>query len=141
MKTAILFYSLSGNTHRWAKAETARRDADLIEVAERSKRGPFGSFIQGCPAAIGRRPSNKLAAPLPDLSGYDTLVLAAPIWAGHPAPPFNNMVAALPADKAVELVFLSGSGNSQKSADATKALVKAQGCRVTAYTDLTPSKT
>ncbi|WP_418666215.1 hypothetical protein [Allofournierella sp.] len=64
------------------------------------------------------------------------LILAVPIWAGYPATLFNNMVSLLPAEKEVELVMMSGSGNSAAGAEGTKELVRRSGCRVSKYSDV-----
>jgi hypothetical protein len=75
-------------------------------------------------------------AALPDLWSYEKVIFCCPIWAGYPAPAFNNMIAALPSGKAVELYFISASGSSSKSAEGTKALITAKNCEIAAYQNI-----
>ena len=94
MKTAVVYYSLGGSTRSFARAEARAHDADLIELQPAHPYNLFTAFVRGCPAAIRQQ-----AVPLrqaPDLSGYDHIILLAPIWANHPAPPFNSAAALLP---------------------------------------------
>lgn len=135
MKTAVVFYSFSGNTSKLAQDVAAARNADLFEVKEAKKRGLLGAFFKGCPDAMKQRPSLLAGAPL-DLSGYDRIVIAAPIWAGFPAPAFNSIVQMLPKNKDIELIFISGGGASDKCAEKVKALIEQTGSRVVSYKDI-----
>jgi len=135
MKTAVVFYSYSGNTKKAAEAEAASRSADIFEVKETKKRGFFSAFFKGCPDAMKQRPSELAGKPI-DLSGYDRIVILSPIWAGFPAPAFNGIVQMLPAGKEVELIFVSGSGDSKKNAEKIKAYVEKTGSRVVGYRDV-----
>ena len=133
MKTAVIYYSLGGSTRSFARAEATARAADLIEIRPAKPYNPFTSFILGCPAAIRQK-----AVPLadaPNLSGYDHFVLMAPVWAGHPAPPFNSAVQALPAGAKVEVLLVSASGTN-KSRAKVRALSEGRGCTVTALRDI-----
>lgn len=133
MKTAVVYYSLGGSTRSFARAEATARAADLIEVRPAKPYNRFTSFALGCPAAIRQK-----AVPLaeaPDLSGYDHFVLMAPVWAGHPAPPFNSMVQALPVGAEVEVLLVSASGTN-KSRDKVRALIEHKGCTVTGLRDI-----
>ena len=82
-----------------------------------------------------RRKKAELQDLTPDLSAYDKIVIAMPIWAGHPAPAINNIIDILPAGKEIELVMVSGSGSSADSAPKTKALIEAKGCKIVKYLD------
>ena len=127
MATAILYYSLSGITKTYAEKTAAETGAELIEIKEKIKRNLFTSFIPGCFQAVGLK-SSSINQPEADLSVYDELILMAPIWAGHPAPALNSMIAALPGGKTVSLICTSGRGGFDLS--KTEALVTAKGCTV-----------
>jgi hypothetical protein len=71
-----------------------------------------------------------------DFSAYEKIIIAMPIWAGHPAPAFNNIVKALPNGKEVELIMTSGSGKSDGTTEKTKKLVTDRGCKVSKYLDI-----
>ena len=60
----------------------------------------------------------------------------APVWAGHPAPPFNSAVKLLPAGTEVEVLLVSSSGQSDKSTAKVRALLMNRGCTITAQRDI-----
>ena len=137
MKTAVVYYSLGGSTRSFARAEAQANGADLFEVEPAQPYTLFTAFLRGCPAAIRQQ-----AVPLrqsPDLSGYDRVILLSPIWANHPAPPFNSAAALLPAGAAVEVVLVSGSGKSGTHGKV-RALIERQGCTLTALRDVRPHR-
>ena len=134
MKTAVVYYSLGGSTRSFARAEAEARGADLIEIHPAKAYNPFTAFVRGCPAAIRQKGVPLSAAP--DLSGYERIVLMAPVWAGFPAPPFNTMVNLLPSGKEVEVILVSASGSSEKSHDKVRALIRSKGCKVVAQRDI-----
>ena len=127
MATAILYYSLSGKTKAYAEKTAAETGAELIEIKEKRKRNLFTSFVPGCFQSVGLKCS-EIIPPEADLTAYDELILMGPIWAGHPAPALNSIIAILPEGKTVSLVCTSGSGGFDLS--KTKVLVTAKGCEV-----------
>jgi len=60
----------------------------------------------------------------------------APVWAGKPAPAFNNIVEQIPSGKKIELVMVSGGGGTKSSSKGTIELFTARGCEVTGYEDV-----
>lgn len=134
MKTAVVYFTLGGATRSFARAEANARGADLLEAVPVKKYNLLTAFTRGCPAAI-RQKSVPLQNSL-HLSGYDRIVLMAPVWAGFPAPPFNTMVNLLPSGKEVEVLLVSASGNSDKSHDKVRALIHSKGCKVVAQRDI-----
>lgn len=135
-KTMILFYSFGGSTRTWAENEAATRGASLYEVREARKRNIFTAFLSGCPMAMHQK-TPRLAEAIPDLTEYETIVLAAPVWAGFPAPAFNAMVAALPRGAKVEVVLRSSGSGTANARPQVEAAIRAQGAEVASYTDLT----
>lgn len=133
MKTAVVYYSLGGSTRSFARAEAQARNADLIELKPAKPYRLLTAFVRGCPAAI--RQQTVPLANRPDLSVYDHIVLMAPIWADHPAPPFNSAATLLPAGAEVEAVLLSGGGKSGAHGKV-RTLIERQGCKVTAVRDV-----
>ena len=135
MKTAILYYTLGGATRAEAAKRAASSDADVFEVLEVKKRGIFSAFIPGCPQALNRKatPIQPLSI---DWSLYDSVMLLAPVWAGHPAPAFNSALALVPKDKTIHIVLCSGGGETPKSKQPTLDLLKEQGYTVASYEDV-----
>lgn len=134
MKTVVLFYSRTGKTKAEAERKAKDENADIFEVKEIKKRNPFTLFT-GCYRALTRKAS-EIKPITPDLQAYEKIILMGPIWAGHPAPPVNGMIKALPEGKRVEFVMTSSGGNSSKSAEGTKKLAESHGCEVIGYTDV-----
>ena len=135
MKTLIIFYSYSGKTKEIAENLAKEKSADIIEVKEMTVRSKIKAYSIGCLAAMQRKmvdlqPFNS------DLTAYEKIIIAMPIWAGYPAPAINNIIHVLPKGKMIELIMTSGSGNSKKSEAGTKALIEAQGCHVVSYRDM-----
>ncbi len=134
MATAVVYYSLTGNTEAVARDEARRREADLFEVAQVHPGGILGALVKGCPAAFLQKSFPLVGAPL-DLSPYDAVVIAAPVWAGFPAPAFNTIADMVPVGKKVEVLLVSDSGDTARAKDKIVCALEARGLAVAAYTD------
>ena len=135
MKTLVIFYSYSGNTLIQAEKIAKQESADVIRLRDNPSRSKLVTYVSGSFDAM-RRKEAKLSDFNTDFSPYDKIVIAMPIWAGYPAPAFNNVISHLSEGKEVELIMTSGSGSSAGTAEKTKDLIAAKGCRVTSYTDI-----
>ena len=135
MKTLVLYYSYSGKTKKVAEKAAEQNNADIVEVKEPVKRSTISAYVKGSLAARKQKKFELLPIDC-DLSQYDRIILAAPIWFGFPAPPMNNMIDMLPHGKEVLLILTSGSGKSTGSAEKTKQLVQNRGCSVIKYKDV-----
>ena len=127
MSEAILFYSYSGTTRRWAEKHASETGADLFEVKPMKPYRFFSAILPGCPQAA-RGKEVPVIVPDADLAAYDALTVAGPIWAGHPAPPLNSIIALLPEGKNVTLVILSGRGDYDPV--RAKKQIAERGCRL-----------
>ena len=117
MKSAIIFYSFSGNTRKVAqilKDELSKRgSADLIDIQPLDESKNF--FCQATRAFFKKRAmikDEKL-----DLTGIDLICIGTPVWAFGPAPAINTYI-----DKCFGLVgkevilfttYGSGTGNQR----------------------------
>ena len=135
MKTLVIYYSYSGKTKAIAENIAKEESADLIEVKEKAIRSKWKAYLLGCFEARAQK-QVELQPFNTDFSAYDQITIAMPIWAGYPAPAINRIISLLPSGKDITLVMTSGSGSSKGSAENTKALVEAKGCRVIKYQDL-----
>ena len=135
MKTLVIYYSYSGKTKIIAENKAKKLGADIFELKEIKKRGVFFAYVLGAHAAMKRK-KEELQDITVDFSICDKIIIAMPIWAGCPAPAFNNVVELLPNGKEIELIMTSGSGNSSGSADKTKAMVLAKDCSGVKYLDV-----
>lgn len=139
MKTIIVYFSYTGNTKRLAEEKAAAEGAELLPLTLQKRRGNFLTYTAGSFAARGHKKAklNEFSA---DFTRYDKIILAMPIWAGYPAPPINNILPLIPPGSSVELIFTSGSGNSQKSGDYVKRVLTARNIQVTGITDVKASE-
>ena len=135
MKTLVIYYSYTGKTRAVAERIANESAADIIELKDSVPRSKLSAYLRGSFEARGQKKA--VLQPFDtDFPAYDKIVIAMPIWAGYPAPAINNVIAALPNGKAVELVMTSGSGSSKDSTEKTKALIAARGCEVVKYQDI-----
>lgn len=83
MRTAVVYYSLTGNTEDTARKIAEEISADLI-LLEAEKAYPDSGFRKfywgGKSAVMGEMP--KLKAYEFDVSKYDLIVFGTPVWAG-----------------------------------------------------------
>jgi menaquinone-dependent protoporphyrinogen IX oxidase len=117
MKTLVVYHSRSGTTRKVA-AELARvLKADLEEIhAEKSYLGMFGYLRAGRDSLRGKLP--EITPANHALAGYDLVVLAGPIWAGHASPVLRRYVRDHKAELKQIGVVLTHGGSSPKTAYA-----------------------
>lgn len=135
MKEIVLFYSFTGKTKALAEKKAKERKARIEEITEVNKPSIIGAYTIGCFKAL-RRKKAEIRPIKAQLKSYDKIIIMTPIWAGHPTPVVNSLIELLPSGKKIELIMVSGGGNSQGSAEATKALITAHGCDLVGYTDV-----
>ena len=119
MKTAIIYYSQSGNANFVANEMVKHLDADIVRI-EPSKAYPdkgFKKFFWGGKSAVmGESPA--LVPYKFDADKYDVVVIGYPVWASTFAPPIRSFVeqnkASLQSKKIVAFATSSG-GNAEKS--------------------------
>lgn len=133
MKTAVVYYSYSGNTRKHAEQEARESDADLVAVEDVSRPGKLKTFFAGCPAAMSLKswPIQPLKA---DLAEYDVIVLMAPVWAGHLAPQINSVIDLLPPEKDVRIISVSGGSGAKFEKTVQK--VEERNCQVSETRDI-----
>ncbi len=134
--TQILYYSYTGHTRALAEQLAKACGAALYQVEDAAPVGKLGAYVVGCFHAMRLKPG-KIKPITADLKSPDTFILMAPIWNGHPAPPFYNMVEALPAGKKAEVWVCSASGGSRAKEKVQKLLAE-KGCEMLCYRDIGP---
>ena len=127
MKTAIVYYSMSGNCQYAAKGVARRTGADLIRI-EPEKAYPDSGFKKyfwgGKSAVMGDMPALK---PYEfDADKYERVIFCFPVWAGNVTPPIRTFISenrgGLKDKKLAALVCHSGGG-SEKPIAKLKALL------------------
>lgn len=114
MKTAVVYYSMSGNTQETAEKIAAIIGADLIRiepVKEYPSKG-FRKFIWGGKSAVmGETPQLQ---PYRFDADYDRIIIGTPVWASNPAPPIRSFIkenrAALAGKSTAVFICYSGGG-------------------------------
>jgi len=119
MKTAILYYSRTGNTENAAelienKLKDKESDIDLIKIKTKKRPG----FFKANKAAVKQ---NKLPIQNStfDLSDYDKIIIGVPSWASHPAPFYKTFInKSIGINNQRFSIFITGSRsiNSNKPA-------------------------
>ncbi len=123
MKTAIVYYSLTGNADFAAKRIAGKLNADLIRL-ETEKAYPDSGFKKffwgGKSAVMGETPA--LAEQPFQLQDYDCVVLGTPVWAGTFAPPVRTLIRANAGKWKGKKVaaFICSGGGSGKALDKLK---------------------
>jgi flavodoxin len=111
MKSAVIYYSYSGNTRKVAEALAEYLGAELINVEALDEPASF--------AAQARRAFFKVRAKIKpvkfDLSGYGLVCFGTPVWAFAPSPAMNTYLDncfGLEGKKAIAFTtYCSGAGN------------------------------
>jgi len=112
MKSAVIYYSFSGNTRKAAELLreflSGRGSVEMIELAalDESK-----SFLGQCRRAFAHV-KGKISPAKLDLSGYDMVFFGTPVWAFGPAPAMNAYLEGVSGlqDKNAVLFATYGSG-------------------------------
>ncbi|MBE6827502.1 MAG: flavodoxin family protein [Ruminococcaceae bacterium] len=118
MKTAVVFYSMSGNVRQTAEIIAAKLGADLIEIKP-GKSYPdkgFKKFLWGGKSAVmGECP--KLMPYDFDSDRYDAVIIGFPVWASTFAPPIRSFAEdnsdRLRGKRISAFACMSGSGGEK----------------------------
>ena len=115
MKTAIVYYSLNGNTAMAAEKLAAGMDADLIGIRPEKAYPEKGlkKFLWGGKSAV----MEETPALMPytfSAGAYDQVVFGFPVWAGNVTPPIRTFVrehkSELAGKRIAAFACQSGSG-------------------------------
>jgi hypothetical protein len=123
MKTLILYYSLSGTTRRVSTQLAGDLDADIEEIrCKRYLPGFWGYLRAAYDSWRGNLPPIDPIAH--SVSKYELVVIAAPIWAFHPATPARALLM-LERERLPRVAFLLTHGGSaaERSLNELQALL------------------
>ncbi|MGE9883084.1 flavodoxin family protein [Blautia obeum] len=125
MTTAIVYYSMSGNTKYVADKIAERIEADIIRIDPVKAYPDKGAkkFIWGGKSAVmGEKP-----ALLPyelNVEKYDRIILGTPVWASNFAPPIRTFIKENPNIHGKKLaVFTCFSGGADKAIEKMKKYI------------------
>ena len=115
MRTAIVYYSMLGNSGFTAEKIAEKLDADMIRIEPDKAYPDKGAkkFLWGGKSAVmGEMP--RLKPYEFDADKYDLIILGFPVWASRPAPPIRTFVeefkGRLKGKKLAAFACQSGNG-------------------------------
>ena len=96
MKTLVVFYSQSGQTKKYAQLIAEKLGADLYEIIPERKYNN-DMWKAWDEAQVERNENNypALTGELPDISGYDRIILGTGIWGYTMANPVISFIRAM----------------------------------------------
>lgn len=126
MKTAVIYYSLEGNTEFIAKKIAEKTQGDMIKLVP-EKNYPTGKiskfFWGGKSVMFGEKPKLK-NTPI-DVESYDRIFIGTPIWAGKFTPPINTFLNTCKIrGKDIILFACHGGGGADKCFNKMKDILK-----------------
>lgn len=119
MKTAVVYYSLEGNTKFVATQIAKEMNADLLELRSVKKyatSGPMKYVVGGKDAMTGKKP--ELESYSFQKENYDLIIIGTPVWASVCAPPIRTFLAKEDLSS-IKVAFFacSGGGGTKKCFD------------------------
>jgi len=124
MKTAVVFYSLSGNCAFIAQEIKAALDAEIIRLHTQvvPPRSGFAKFFWAIGVMLGIKKT-----PLKPYSfnpaAYDLIIIGVPVWAGSPALPIRAFLAGAGITGKKLALFVCHNGGKGKALEKFKALL------------------
>lgn len=126
MKTAIVYYSMSGNTRQTAEEIAAKIGADLIRidpVKEYPSKGLSKFLWGGKSAVMGDKPA---LLPYYFDGSYERIILGTPVWASSFTPPLRTFISENSEKlkgKEIAAFFCYSGGGADKASAKLKALL------------------
>ena len=126
MKTAIVYYSMSGNTKYVADKIAVRIEGDIIPiepVKAYPDKGAVKFFWGGKSAVMGEKPA--LREYEFSLDNYDRIILGTPVWASNFAPPIRTFIKENPdiSGKKLAVFTCYSGGGADKAIDKMKKYI------------------
>ena len=83
-KALIILFSRSGNTAYLAERIHAETGAPILRIEPKVPYAPrYSDMTDGAREEIRKWSRREIKTKIPDLSGYDTIFICAPLWWGH----------------------------------------------------------
>lgn len=134
MKSAVIYYSFTGNTHRVAELFVnilKNKGEEAVPVRIRPLKEET-SFLGQCKEAfLGNKP--ELYRTLLDLKEFDRIILGSPVWAFKPAPAINTYIdkcSSLEGKEAICFVTYGSGAGKGKALTIMKKGLEGKGARV-----------
>ncbi len=132
MKTAIIYHSHSGITRGVAEKIHESLASEMIEVTPKKAYSPLMLVPKGCYRAM-KRIKDPVHPKTIDVSGYDNIVVASPVWAGKPTPVINGAIDALSGCQGKKAFVILTCRNAKSGIEALVPFIenlKAKGLEI-----------
>ncbi|WP_085832626.1 flavodoxin family protein [Clostridium merdae] len=126
MKPLIVCFSQTGKTKKLCGCMAKSLDADFVELKEIARRGLIGAYTLGVYDAI-RRKSGDILPVDTDISEYDTLVVASPVWAGNVTPAVNDFIREYDLSGKTVYGFITHAGGAGEAANLLRTELEQAG--------------
>lgn len=117
MKTAIIYHSYSGKTRSVVKKINDILGGELIEVSPVETYSSVMVYPKGCYRAL-KGVKDKITQKEIDISGYDLVILASPVWAGKPTPVINGALDVLKGHEGKRAFIIMTSKDAKSGKEA-----------------------
>ncbi len=120
-RTAIVFYSLNGHTEFIAQKLSEQLDCPTIQLhltKEFSRTNTFLQYFWAGKSAVFRDKPELANKPI-DLTPYDTLIIATPVWAGNVSSPVRSFLSSHSIEDTRVYLVANDSGGRFDKAFAT----------------------
>ncbi len=135
MKTLVIYYSYSGKTRVCAEAIARELRADLQEIKDKKPyRGIWAYIIGSGDAFTGRK--IELLSPNYDLTAYDRIVLATPVWAFHTTPAIYTYANNCDFSGKKVFILTTSLGIPGNAMDVLGEIVERRGGKVVGKQDI-----
>lgn len=94
MKAIIIYHSYSGKTKQVAETIKNSLSGESVEVVPKQAYSSLMVYPKGCYRAMKGEIDDVTPEKI-DVSGYDMVVMASPVWAGKPTPVINGAIKGL----------------------------------------------
>jgi flavodoxin len=130
-KVLICWFSRSGLTKRAVDKAQSLLNADVYEIQTGSS---YTGLVGGMRSVLHMITSEKppITGPLPDLTKYDAIIVATPVWSFKPAPPVMSFLSAVDFAGKPVIPLATCKSNARRFLDVFKATLGTRGRFVSA---------
>jgi len=126
MKTLVAYFSYSGKTMACALAIANELKADVREIRQKKEYKGFSVYIFGGRDSLQGR-TVELVDPNFNLDGYDTIVLASPVWGFSAAAPIASFARGCDLSGKKAVILLTMDGTPGKAVEKLSKIIVEKG--------------
>ena len=124
MNTCIAYYSKSGNTKIVAEYLSKKISADIIKLEDKTNYKGIVGFVKGGMNASRTKKAELDSSIYNEISKFDRIILATPVWAGKTTPAINAVLENVDFNGKEIYVVTTQADPSFKGADERKKFYK-----------------